>query len=157
MLMQQLADYAINEQTAKLPAEVIHHAKRAVIDWYAALLPGSIVAPATLLEQAFADDLDRGKARLARGRRATVRTAALINGAVVAALPAEPYTMQAVREGAAVGLIRDDEVYPGHEIASFLFSGKFVRERRAAAAGAIDGPAASPCPIRRSARKRPRS
>ena len=60
---------------------------------------------------------------------------ALINGAVVAALPAEPYTMQAVREGAAVGLIRDDEVYPGHEIASFLFSGKFVRERRAAAVG----------------------
>ena len=81
MLMQQIADYAIKEQTSKLPDEVIHHAKRAVIDWYAALLPGSIVAPATLLEQAFADDLDRGKARLARGRRATVRTAALINGA----------------------------------------------------------------------------
>ena len=81
MLMHQLADYAIKEQTSKLPAEVIYHAKRAVIDWYAAMLPGSIIAPATLLEQAFADDLDRGKARLARGRRATMRTAALINGA----------------------------------------------------------------------------
>jgi 2-methylcitrate dehydratase PrpD len=81
MLMQQLADYAIREQTSRLPAEVVHHAKRAVIDWYASLLPGSLIAPATLLEQAFADDLDRGKARLARGRRATVRTAALINGA----------------------------------------------------------------------------
>ena len=81
MLMQQIADYAIREQTSKLPAEVIHHAKRAVIDWYAALLPGSVVAPATLLELAFAEDLDRGKARLARGRRATMRTAALINGA----------------------------------------------------------------------------
>jgi 2-methylcitrate dehydratase PrpD len=81
MLMQQLAEYAIKEQTSKLPADVIHHAKRAVIDWYAALLPGSLCPPATLLELAFADDLDRGKARLARGRRATVRTAALINGA----------------------------------------------------------------------------
>ena len=81
MLMQQIADYAICEQTSKLPAEVIHHAKRAVIDWYAALLPGSLCPPATLLEQAFADDLDRGRARLARGRRATTRTAALINGA----------------------------------------------------------------------------
>ncbi len=81
MLMQQLADYAIKEQTSKLPADVIHHAKRAVIDWYAALLPGSLCPPATLLELAFADDLDRGKARLARGRRSTVRTAALINGA----------------------------------------------------------------------------
>ncbi len=81
MLMQQLADYAIKEQTAKLPADVIHHAKRAVIDWYAALLPGSLCPPATLLEQAFAEDLDRGRARLATGRRATTRTAALINGA----------------------------------------------------------------------------
>ena len=81
MLMQHIADYAIKEQTSKLPPDVIHHAKRAVIDWYAALLPGSIVAPATLLELAFAEDLDRGRARLARGRRATMRTAALINGA----------------------------------------------------------------------------
>src|SRR5687768_2687177 len=81
MLMQQIADYAVKEQTSRLPADVIHHAKRAVIDWYAALLPGSRVAPAILLEQAFAEDLDRGRARLASGRRATLRAAALINGA----------------------------------------------------------------------------
>ncbi|MBI3069265.1 MAG: MmgE/PrpD family protein, partial [Betaproteobacteria bacterium] len=41
----------------------------------------SIVAPATLLEQALAEDLDRGRSRLASGRRATLRAAALINGA----------------------------------------------------------------------------
>ncbi len=81
MLVHQFADYAVKEQTSKLRAEVIHHAKRAVIDWYAALLPGSLVAPATLLEQAFAEDLDHGCARLASGRRATLRAAALINGA----------------------------------------------------------------------------
>ncbi|HLF39735.1 MAG TPA: MmgE/PrpD family protein, partial [Burkholderiales bacterium] len=75
------ADYAVKEQTAKLPQEVIHHAKRAVVDWHASLLPGSRVAPATLLEQALADELDHGRARLASGRRATVRAAALINGA----------------------------------------------------------------------------
>src|SRR3954471_640650 len=81
MLIHELADYAVREHTSKLPANVIHHAKRAVIDWYAALLPGSIVTPATVLEQALAEDLDRGNARLATGRRATLRTAALINGA----------------------------------------------------------------------------
>ncbi|MEK6594336.1 MAG: MmgE/PrpD family protein [Pseudomonadota bacterium] len=81
MLLEKIADYAIGEQSSKLPADVIHHAKRAVIDWYAALLPGSVVTPATLLEQAFAEDLDRGRARLATGRRATLRAAALINGA----------------------------------------------------------------------------
>ena len=81
MLLQTIADYAVKDQTSKLSGEVIHHAKRAVIDWHAALLPGSVVPPATLLEQAFAEDLDRGRARLASGRRATLRAAALINGA----------------------------------------------------------------------------
>ena len=32
MLLEQIADYAIREQTSKLSDEVIHHAKRAVIE-----------------------------------------------------------------------------------------------------------------------------
>ena len=80
MLLQKIADYAVKEQTSKLPKEAIHHAKRAVIDWYASLLPGSRIAPAVQLEQALADELDHGRAKLAHGRRATVRAAALING-----------------------------------------------------------------------------
>src|SRR5262245_29782874 len=80
MLLETIADYAVKEQTSKLPIEAIHHAKRAVIDWYASLLPGSRVPPATLLEQALADELDHGRARLASGRRATIRAAAVING-----------------------------------------------------------------------------
>jgi 2-methylcitrate dehydratase PrpD len=81
MLLANIADYAIREQTSKLHPDVIHHAKRAVIDWYASLLPGSLVAPATLLAEALAEDLDRGRARLGSGRRASLRAAALINGA----------------------------------------------------------------------------
>ncbi len=81
MLLSKIADYAVREQTSRLHPEVVHHAKRAVIDWYASLLPGSRVTPATLLEQALAEDLDRGRARLGSGRRATARAAALINGA----------------------------------------------------------------------------
>jgi 2-methylcitrate dehydratase PrpD len=80
MLLQKIADYAVKEQTSKLPKQAIHHAKRAVIDWYASLLPGSRIAPAVQLEQALADELDHGRAKLAHGRRATVRAAALING-----------------------------------------------------------------------------
>src|SRR5262245_8905933 len=81
MLLETIADYAVKEQTSKLPIEAIHHAKRAVIDWYASLLPGSRVPPASLLEQALADELDHGRARLASGRRGTIRAAAVINGA----------------------------------------------------------------------------
>jgi len=81
MLVEKFAEYAIKERTSGLSPEVIHHAKRAAIDWYAALLPGSRVAPAILLELALAEDLDHGGARLASGRRAPLRAAALINGA----------------------------------------------------------------------------
>jgi len=86
MLLKTIADYAVKEQTSKLPKEAIHHAKRAVIDWYASLLPGSRVAPAVQLEQALADELDHGAARLASGRRASLRAAALINGSAAHAV-----------------------------------------------------------------------
>ena len=63
-----------------LAPELLHHAKRAVIDWHAALFPGAVAPPALLLERSLKEELDRGGARLALGRSATVRAAALING-----------------------------------------------------------------------------
>jgi len=78
-VVERCAEFALAFRAQRLPAEVLHHAKRAVIDWYAALLPGAVVAPATLLERALAENLDRGGATLALGRKATARTAALIN------------------------------------------------------------------------------
>ena len=79
-VVEKFADYAVGTRPQPLPPEVLHHAKRVVIDWYASLLPGAVVAPATLFEKALAEDLDRGNARLALGRRASTRAAALING-----------------------------------------------------------------------------
>jgi len=74
------ARYAAEFQKQALPAEVIHHAKRAVIDWYASLFPGLGTVPVKQLEDALADDLDHGRACLAGGRAATARAAALIHG-----------------------------------------------------------------------------
>ncbi len=76
-----LAKKAIALLAQPLPELVIHYAKRAVIDWYASALPGTQTEPLRLLEQTVAEDLDRGQAQLILGRRATVRTAALLNGA----------------------------------------------------------------------------
>ena len=78
-VVERFAAFAQTFRAQPVPAEVLHHAKRAVIDWYAALLPGAVAAPATLLEKALADNLDRGRATLAHGRKSTARTAALIN------------------------------------------------------------------------------
>jgi 2-methylcitrate dehydratase PrpD len=72
--------FAEQYRQQELSPEVIHHAKRAVIDWYAALLPGLSSAPLAQLEQVLADDLDRGRATLGNGRTATARAAALFNG-----------------------------------------------------------------------------
>ena len=74
------ARYAAEFRRQPLSEDVLHHAQRAVIDWYASLFPGLATAPVRLLEEALTEDLDRGKARLAQGRAATARAAALING-----------------------------------------------------------------------------
>ena len=79
-VVEQLANWAVEARATPFKEEVLHHARRAVIDWHAALYPGAIVAPATLLEKSLAEELDRGEASLALGRRATVRAAAFING-----------------------------------------------------------------------------
>ena len=82
MILKTFADYAAGLATAKLADEVVHAAKRAVVDWFAATLVGGGQAPATLLIEAFADCLGRGAALLyPSGRAADARTAALINGA----------------------------------------------------------------------------
>jgi 2-methylcitrate dehydratase PrpD len=79
-VVERLAAWAESYRAMPIAPEVMHHAKRAVIDWYAALIPGAVVDPALALEKALAEELDHGKAHLALGRPATVRAAALING-----------------------------------------------------------------------------
>src|SRR5215467_5387383 len=80
-VVKRFAAFAEGLRKRPLPPEVVHHAKRAVIDWHAALYPGSVVPPATLLERALAEEIGSGESRLADGRSAGVRAAALINGA----------------------------------------------------------------------------
>jgi len=80
-VVERFASWAEQFRSQPLAPDVLHHAKRAVIDLHAAMISGAVVAPATLLEKALAEELDRGAARLALGRKATMRAAALINGA----------------------------------------------------------------------------
>lgn len=80
LAVQVLARFAHEAAQHALPAEVLHHAQRAVIDWYASLYPGLATPAVQVLEATIAEDLDRGNARLALGRAATARAAALING-----------------------------------------------------------------------------
>src|SRR5262245_723997 len=81
MVQDALARYAVDERTSVLPDGVLHAAKRVIIDWFAATLPGGRLPPATLLLDALHDEVSRGDAMLfPSDQRSTVRTAALING-----------------------------------------------------------------------------
>src|SRR5258706_3472919 len=65
-VVERFAAWAAGWRSQPISKDVAHHARRAVIDWHAALLPGAVVPPATLLKKALrADD---------------PRTVALING-----------------------------------------------------------------------------
>jgi 2-methylcitrate dehydratase PrpD len=72
-VVERLASWAVQFRREAVAPEVRHHAKRAVIDLHAAMNSGAKLAPAALLEKALADELDRGAARLALGRAATMR------------------------------------------------------------------------------------
>jgi 2-methylcitrate dehydratase PrpD len=74
------ARYAAESRGESLDAKVLHHAKRAVIDWYASLHAGLDSPAVQGLEAVLSDDLDRGSARLVHGRAGTPRAAALIQG-----------------------------------------------------------------------------
>ena len=82
MIQKDFAEYAASLHEAALPPEIVHGAKRVVIDWFAATVPGAAVAPATLLIKALQKEgIGQGSAVLVpSGKRASLRTAALING-----------------------------------------------------------------------------
>jgi 2-methylcitrate dehydratase PrpD len=80
-IVDRLAAYAQLEAGRELNDEVLHHAKRAVLDWFAALYPGTRVAPTTQLLRAHARELGHGRCSLpGSGTRAFAPTAAWING-----------------------------------------------------------------------------
>jgi 2-methylcitrate dehydratase PrpD len=75
-----LAEHGASWRTRPFPAEVAHHARRALIDWFAALLPGCQRPPATLLSAAMASERGAGQAiNYVDGNTGSTRYAALLN------------------------------------------------------------------------------
>lgn len=77
---RRLAELALAQRDRRLPDEVVHAAKRCVIDWFAATIPGAVAPEALALETGLADGLGHGNAWTLTGKRAPARLAALING-----------------------------------------------------------------------------
>src|SRR5262245_19025638 len=56
-LVERFADWVVSFRETPLSREVVHHARRAVIDWHAALYPGMVAPPVTLMQKAFGSEL----------------------------------------------------------------------------------------------------
>lgn len=80
-VLERFGSFSAGLRTARLDNTVRHHARRAVIDWFASALPGGVLPPATLAARALADQVGRGGASLIpSGAPAGGQAAALING-----------------------------------------------------------------------------
>jgi 2-methylcitrate dehydratase PrpD len=80
-LLETIAAYGARDGTRELPREVVHHAKRVVIDYFSALYPGTRVSPAVNLVQAHRAELGNGRSSLPGfATTAFPATAAWING-----------------------------------------------------------------------------
>jgi 2-methylcitrate dehydratase PrpD len=75
-----LAEHGASWRSRELTPHVAHHARRALIDWFAALLPGCLHPPATLLSAAMASERGHGRAiNYVDGNTGGTRYAALLN------------------------------------------------------------------------------
>lgn len=82
-VIEDLSTYAADQGTRSLPPQVTHAAKRALVDWMAALLPGTRVQPAFALQGAHAEELGMGRSSLPGLRNTAMpATAAWINGSI---------------------------------------------------------------------------
>ena len=83
MLLDTIAAYGAHDTRARLPDEVIHHAKRAFLDWLSALYPGTRTQPCLQLLGAHGAELGSGSSSLPGcATTAFPATAAWINGSV---------------------------------------------------------------------------
>jgi 2-methylcitrate dehydratase PrpD len=80
-VMHDLAEFCRSFRTRAIPQDVLHAAARCIVDWMAAVVPGGLQPPATLLAAALRNEVGAGLARLIPvGTRLSARAVALING-----------------------------------------------------------------------------
>lgn len=138
-IVDRLAGYAQLEAGRTLSDEVLHHAKRAVVDWFAALYPGTRVAPTTQLVRAHFRELGHGRSSLPGFKtHAFASTAAWINGTASHAVEFDDIFRDAVYHPgvptiAAALAVAEDEGRSGLELLKAVVVGYEISTRIGAA------------------------
>src|SRR5438045_595605 len=138
-LLESIAAYGASDARRELPAQVVRHAKRAVIDWFSALYPGTRVSPAVDLVRAHAAELGVGRSSLP-GFRTTAfpSLAAWINGTAAHSVEFDDIFRDAVYHPgcpviAAALALAQDRAKGGRELLSAVTVGYEISTRIGAA------------------------
>lgn len=138
-ILDDIGHYTAQEAGRELPPEVMHHAKRAVLDWFAALYPGTRVAPATQLVRAHFRELGVGRSSLP-GFKTTAfpALAAWINGTASHAVEFDDIFRDAIYHPgvptiAAALAVAQDEGCSGRELLRAVTVGYEISTRIGAA------------------------
>lgn len=138
-ILDEIANYAQHEVGREMSEEVMHHAKRAVLDWFSALYPGTRVAPATNLVRAHFRELGQGRSSLP-GFKTTAfpATAAWINGSASHAVEFDDIFRDAVYHPgvptiAAALAVAEDEGSSGRDLLRAVTVGYEISTRIGAA------------------------
>ncbi|WP_321969001.1 MmgE/PrpD family protein [Paraburkholderia tropica] len=139
MILDTFAQYVATQAEVDLPAPARHAAKRALIDWFAALLPGTLTAPALQLRRAHSEELGFGRSSLpGAGTSAFPATAAWINGSTSHAVEFDDIFRDAVYHpgcptvAAALALAEDGNA-SGEQLLKAIVAGYEVSTRIGAA------------------------
>lgn len=138
-ILDEIASYAQHEAGRELSEEVMHHAKRAVIDWFSALYPGTRVAPTTNLVRAHFRELGHGRSSLPGFKTvAFPATAAWINGTASHAVEFDDIFRDAIYHPgvptiAAALAVAEDEGCSGRELLRAVTVGYEISTRIGAA------------------------
>lgn len=96
-ILHELSEFAAAQTSGACSPLVLHHAKRAVLDWLGALYPGTRCAPALNLVEACAEEIGHGRSSVVGfGTTAFAPTAAWINGSASHAVEFDDIYREAV-------------------------------------------------------------
>lgn len=138
-ILDEIAAYTQYEAGRELSEEVMHHAKRAVLDWFSALYPGTRVSPATNFVRAHFRELGQGRSSLPGFKTTTFpATAAWINGTASHAVEFDDIFRDAVYHPgvptiAAALAVAEDEECSGRDLLRAVAIGYEVSTRIGAA------------------------
>ena len=139
MLEKKISEFSSNLAVENLPVEVLHAAKRCILDWFSAVIPGGLEDPALIISSALVEESKLGSSTIIPSGVATSpRAAALINGIASHTLEVDDIYREGIYHpgppviSASLALAESRKI-SGSELVASIIAGYEISNRIAAA------------------------